>query len=101
MTEHTGATGPTGATGATRARALAVDDQVVRDGESVVLVGDRVILLSALATALLEACPDWTDLVALTDHLLARFGPPEDGDPVAATRAAAQELYGQGLVDLA
>lgn len=98
MTANNGATG---ATGGTKARALAVDDQVVRDGESVVLVGQRVILLSALATTLLQACPDWTDLLALTEHLLARFGPPQDGDAVEATRAAVHELHEQGLVELA
>ena len=41
-----------------RARGLPILDQVIDDGESVVLVGNSVVRLSALATALLAEMPE-------------------------------------------
>lgn len=85
-----------------RARRLPVVDRVVRDGESVVLVGREVIRLSALATHLLERCADWTDLDDLTSALLAEFGStPEGVDAHAATEAAVTTLAEQGLLERA
>jgi hypothetical protein len=77
-------------------------DRVVREGESVVLVGREVIRLSALATHLLDRCADWTDLDDLTSALLTEFGStPEGVDPRAATEAAVTTLALQGLLERA
>ena len=85
-----------------RARRLPVVDRVVRDGESVVLVGREVIRLSALATHLLDRCGEWTDLDDLTSALLTEFGDaPEGVDPHAATEAAVTTLAEQGLLERA
>lgn len=84
-----------------RARRVAVHDEVVRDGESVVLLGRQVIRLSALGTTLLELCPDWRGVDELADGLTERFGTPPDGsDPRLMTEAALEALHEQGLVDL-
>lgn len=84
-----------------RARCLPAADRVDRDGESVLLVGREVVRLSALATTLLDSCPDWTPVSELVDVLLTAFGPtPEGVDPVAATGSALRTLAAQGLVEL-
>jgi hypothetical protein len=84
-----------------RARYLPAADRVDRDGEAVLLVGREVVRISALATTLLDSCPDWTPVSDLVDVLLAAFGPtPEGVDPVAATEAALLTLRDQGLVEL-
>ena len=84
-----------------RARRVAVHDEVVRDGESVVLLGRQVIRLSALGTTLLELCPDRRGVDELADGLTERFGTPPDGsDPRLMTEAALEALHEQGLVDL-
>ena len=83
-----------------KVRRLPVVDRVVREGESVVLLGREVIRLSALATHLLDRCADWTDLDDLTAALLAEFGDTPPGvDPLAATEAAVSTLAEQGLVE--
>ena len=83
-----------------RARRLPVADRVDRDGESVVLVGREVVRLSALATALLDACPDWTEEEQLVAVLLDRFGPPPGGgDPVVLVQDALTALARHRLVD--
>lgn len=84
-----------------KVRRLPVVDRVVRDGESVVLVGRQVTRLSALATHLLDRCTDWTELDDLTAALLAEFGTtPQGVDPRAATEAAVTTLAEQGLVEI-
>lgn len=85
-----------------RARRVAVQDEVVRDGESVVLLGRQVIRLSAIGTALLELTGDWREAEELTVDLTDRFGhPPEGYSANDMTEAALQALHGQGLVELA
>ncbi|MEO6412545.1 MAG: hypothetical protein ABIO48_08145 [Pedococcus sp.] len=65
------------------------------------LVGREVVRLSALATTLLDSCPDWTPVSELVDVLVTAFGPtPEGVDPGAATEAALRTLASQGLVEL-
>ena len=84
-----------------RARYLPAVDRVDRHGEAVVLVGRDVVRLSALATTLLDSCPDWTPTSELVEALLATFGPtPEGVDAVVATDAALRTLAAQGLVEL-
>ena len=80
---------------------MPVADRVDRDGAAVVLVGRAVVRLSPLATTLLDLCADWTELPALTEALVERFGDAPDGaDPAAATLAALTTLRDLGLVDL-
>lgn len=84
-----------------RARYLPAADRVERDGEAVVLVGREVVRLSALATTLLDSCPDWTPASDLVDVLLATFGPaPEGVDAVESTEVALRTLAAKGLVEL-
>lgn len=84
-----------------RVRRVPVDDEVVRDGESVVLLGRQVIRLSAIATTLLELCDRWRDSDELTQELTDRFGEPPDGsDPAVMTESALHALADQGLVEL-
>lgn len=83
-----------------RARTLPVTDRVDRDGEAVVLAGRQVVRLSALATAVVDACAEWRDLDALTEVLVAQFGEPPDDDVRSRTAAALTELRDQGLVEL-
>jgi hypothetical protein len=85
-----------------KARRRPVVDRVDRGGEAVVLIGREVVRLSALATALLDACPDWAETVDLAEQLVAQFGPvPEGLDARVATESALRTLHGQGLVELA
>lgn len=85
-----------------RARRVEVQDEVIRDGESVVLLGRQVIRLSALGTTLLELCDDWRNAEELAHGLTERHGEPPAGlDATAMTEAALQALHNQGLVDLA
>lgn len=81
---------------------MEVQDEVIRDGESVVLLGRQVIRLSALGTTLLELCNNWRDAKELAHGLTERHGEPPAGfDAMAMTEAALQALHDQGLVDLA
>lgn len=80
---------------------MPVQDEVVRDGESVVLLGRQVIRLSAIGTTLLELTGDWRDFDDLTFDLTNRFGhPPADYSASAMTGAALHALHQQGLVEL-
>lgn len=82
------------------ARARPVTDRVDRDGEAVVLVGDRAVRLSALATAVVDACPDWTHADDLAARLVTRFGPPPGVDAARATRVVLAELAQEGLLEI-
>ena len=83
-----------------RVRRLPVADRVDRDGESVVLVDREVVRLSAVATALLDACPDWTEEERLVAVLVERFGPPPGGeDPVLLVDRALATLTVHRLVE--
>jgi hypothetical protein len=82
------------------ARRRPVDDRLDRDGAAVVLVGDRAVRLSAVATVVVDACPEWTDADDLASLLVSRFGPPPGADAARATRAVLAELARVGLVDL-
>jgi hypothetical protein len=83
-----------------RVRRLPVTDRVDRDGECVVLVGDTVVRLSALATLLLDGCEDWTGVDVLTEQLVAQLGRPPDGaDPRRVVEDAVDSLVARGLLE--
>ena len=82
----------------TSLRRLAVDDELLLDDELVVLVGQRVILLSPLASyALGRLGPAWTDTESLRDQLVEVYGDPGTPDAVADLVAA---LVDEGLVEV-
>jgi hypothetical protein len=66
---------------------------------SAVLIDDHVVVLSELATALVESVGDNADLASLTGAMLARFGAPPDDDPERNTKAALDELVRVGVLE--
>lgn len=86
-----------------RVRRVPFLDDYAEGGESAVLVGDRVFVLSELATTILAAIGDEAVPVEVVAPVLEEaFGAPPDGtDLSAATAAAVQELVTQGLLELA
>jgi hypothetical protein len=83
-----------------RARRLDIVDQVVEDGESVVLVGHTVVKLSPLATAILAELADWTEIETVSRAMIEIFGsPPEGTDATAAIEAAILDMAGQNLLE--
>jgi hypothetical protein len=86
-----------------RVRRVPFLDEYAEGGESAVLVGDRVFVLSELATTILAAIGHETVSVdAVAGVLEEAFGAPPDGTDVsAATAAAVQELVAQGLLEIA
>jgi len=86
-----------------RVRRVPFFDEYVEGGESAVLVGDRVFVLSELATTILAAIGDETVSVdGVAAVLEEAFGAPPDGtDLSAATAAAGRELAAQGLLEIA
>lgn len=83
-----------------KCRSAAVTDWIVEGDESVVMINDRVMHLSALPTAILSAAGDWTDLSELVAVLEQKFGPAPNGEnPMLATERYVRELEDQGLVE--
>lgn len=83
-----------------RVRGRPVADRVDRGGESIVLVGQTVVRLSALATLLVDRCAGWTGVDDLTEHVVAELGPPPDGeDPRRIVEDAVDSLAAQGLLE--
>lgn len=72
-------------------------DWYVEAGESAVFVGDTVVVLSELATALVGLVGDGAELRDVAEGLAAEFGAPES-DALDATRARALELVERGLL---
>ena len=72
-------------------------DWYVEAGESAVFVGDTVIVLSELATALVGLVGDGAELSDVAEGLAAEYGAPENG-ALDATRARALELVERGLL---
>lgn len=71
-------------------------DLYVEDDRSVVMVDERVLGLSPVATAIVEAVPDGASVSVseVTAHVVATFGPPEEPE-------SAEELVRQQVWDLA
>ncbi len=84
-----------------RARRLPVVDEYVEDGRYALHLGATVIALSELGSAVLEEIgPAWTELDAVTDALVARFGAPVDRDASSVTREAVEDLRTQGVLEV-
>ena len=85
-----------------RVRRRPILDEYVQDGVAAVLVGDHVMVLSALATELVRRIePAGTDVEILAKGLVETFGlPPDDPDGVASTRAAVKDLADRGIVEI-
>lgn len=81
-----------------RARRRPFEDELVVDGELVVLLAGTVVVLSEVASAALDqlVTAHWTSVADLTRHLESTIGLPDDGD--AAVRALLTALEHGGLV---
>jgi len=77
-----------------------ITDAVTRDGETVVMVGDQVMLLSPLASAALARIDGDTDVAVVGAALVEMFGAPPDGDPISMTLSVLQDLSAAGVVKL-
>lgn len=76
-----------------------VADQVVEDGESVVLVGRDVVRLSTLATVVVGLVDDATPVEDVRAGVEAALGAPPTGvDGTAVVDAAIDELVRQGVL---
>lgn len=91
-----------------RVRRAPVADWYVEGEESAVMVGATVVVLSALATAVLEildgagsgaGADGWTDTAVVTAGLVELFGAPDGVDAHAATATVLADLAEQGVVE--
>lgn len=79
--------------------AARLDDQVVdSDGRSVVLVGQDVSVISALATAALRLAEDPITANDLGRRLADLFGEPAHGSVAEATGIVVASLLARGLL---
>ncbi len=94
-----------------RVRRAPVADWYVDGDDSAVMVGANVVVLSQLATAVLQILDGdgdgdggagdgaWTDATVLTAGLVERFGEPAGLDVHAATAAVLADLAEQQVVE--
>ncbi|WP_394550951.1 hypothetical protein ACDF64_10210 [Agromyces sp. MMS24-JH15] len=83
------------------ARALPVVDAIERDGEELVLIGDRVVLVSPLGRLIRAAVAEgWVRVDALVPALVRELGAPVAVDPDEVVAAAVAELATAGLVEV-
>ena len=76
-------------------------DWYVEHGESAVLVDDHVLVLSRLATRLLEDVgSDWVSIEVVVERLVGHFGEPPSGGAEALARETIDVLAEWGLVVL-
>lgn len=77
---------------------------VYADGDAcAVMVASTVVVLSPLATAVLELLPagaPWAPVSEVVAGLVERFGAPGDASPHDATLGVLRDLAAQGVVDL-
>lgn len=89
-------------TGPMQVRRGDLTDWYVENGESVVLVGESVMVLSPLATVVLESVDaDWVPMSVVVEALVARFGTPEDRSAEAVTSGVLESLADLGVIHLA
>jgi len=81
-------------------RRVPVADELLVDGELVVLRGHEVLVLSEVASGALDhlGWDVWTSLTSLTDAVEERFGLPEEG--ADAVFSLVSDLSDAGLVEL-
>ena len=87
----------------THARRGRILDWYVGADESAVFVDGNVVVLSALATRVVQLVETgWTDVDDVVIGVLEAFGPPPgDASPRAATVAVLESLERQGIVNMA
>jgi hypothetical protein len=81
-----------------RIKRLPVDDELLLDGELVVLTGQTVQVLSEIATIALDhlSTAVWTSMETLTARLETSVGLPPDG--IAAVSSLVSALKDAGLI---
>ncbi len=83
-----------------KVRRGAIADQVVLDGESVVLVGHTLLRLSPLPTAILEHTNTWVETADLVGSVTAALSsPPDNIDPVVVIERVIAELLDEGVLE--
>lgn len=81
-----------------RVRRVPADDELLLDDELVLLLGQRVVLLSPLASyALGVLTPAWSEVADLRNRLVEEYGDP--GDDSALTELL-EALAAEGLVEV-
>jgi len=85
-----------------RVRRVPFLDEYAEGGESAVLIGDRVFVLSEIATTILAAVGDESVSVDAVAAVLGEAfeAPPDGTDLLAATTSAMHELAAQGLLEI-
>ena len=79
-------------------RRLPVDEELLLEDELVVLVGQRVVLLSPLASSALQALTtDWSEIADLERRLVEEYGDPGDE---AALAGVLDALAAEGLLEV-
>lgn len=73
-------------------------DQLVLDGECILLYEDRYVRLGPLGTHLVAVTTTPRTLDELADALIAALGAPAEGNAVKATRDAVAALIAQGVL---
>jgi hypothetical protein len=72
-------------------------DQLVLDGESIVLCENHYVRLGPLGTRIVKIAETPRTINDLTTGLAHAFGVPAQGSAAAATRAAVADLVAQGV----
>ena len=83
-----------------RLRRGEIVDWYVEHDESAVLIEDHVLVLSPLATRVLEVVDDWVSIDVVVERLVDHFGEPPAGGADALARETIDVLAGWGLVVL-
>ena len=73
-------------------------DQLVLDGECILLYEDRYVRLGPLGTHLVTLTTTPRRLDELADALIATFGAPAEGSAMDATEGAVTALLAQGVL---
>ncbi|GAA4407670.1 hypothetical protein GCM10023168_23970 [Fodinibacter luteus] len=73
-------------------------DVLERDGETVVLLGNRIVKLSELSAAIYALTQQPTELEQIARDLEARFGGPTDRSSLDATKDAVADLVHHGVL---
>jgi hypothetical protein len=83
-----------------RLRRGEIVDWYVEHDESAVLIEDHVLVLSPLATRVLEVVDYWVSIEVVLERLVDHFGEPPAGGADAPARETIDVLAGWGIVVL-